>query len=176
MTRLTSLVVLTLCLHSIQGFSHSNNNKSSRRQAIQQFLLIGSTAAIPGIANAEYGTDAKMLFPDVVQGLNDRATKQCLVESLGNRECLVYREDAEKLLYKGADVSILIQRIQASTTALDKIPSLVETKQWNAITGILTGPKGWHRTRQFPKIRHSQSSKICFPWAQQLLINKEIQS
>jgi hypothetical protein len=54
----------------------------------------------------------------------------------------VYREDAEKLLYKGADVEVLVQRLQASTNALDKIPPLVESKQWNAITGILTGPMG----------------------------------
>jgi hypothetical protein len=45
-------------------------------------------------------TGSKMTFPDVVQGLSDRNTiKQCLVESLGNRECLVYRGDEEKLLY-----------------------------------------------------------------------------
>ena len=101
-----------------------------------------TTTINPSVARAEFGADAKMTFPDVVQGMADRSTKQCLVESLGNRECLVYREDAEKLLYKGADVEVLLQRLQASTDALDRIPPLVESKQWNAITGILTGPMG----------------------------------
>ena len=118
----------------------TNNNVSGRRKLIQNLLLIG--VATPSIANAEYGSDAKMSFPDVMQGLNDRATKQCLVESLGNRECLVYQEDAEKLLYKGADVEILISRIQDASNALNRIPPLVESKQWNAVTGILTGPMG----------------------------------
>lgn len=118
----------------------TNNNVSGRRKMIQNLLLIG--VATPSIANAEYGSDAKMSFPDVMQGLNDRATKQCLVESLGNRECLVYQEDAEKLLYKGADVEILISRIQDASNALNRIPPLVESKQWNAVTGILTGPMG----------------------------------
>ena len=118
----------------------TNNNVSGRRKLIQNLLLIG--VATPSIANAEYGSDAKMSFPDVMQGLNDRATKQCLVESLGNRECLVYQEDAEKLLYKGADVEILISRIQDASNALNRIPPLVESKQWNAVTGILTGTMG----------------------------------
>ncbi|KAL3933285.1 MAG: hypothetical protein SGBAC_010468 [Bacillariaceae sp.] len=96
----------------------------------------------PLAANAEYGKDAKMTFPDVVQGLSDRANKQCLVESLGNRECLVYMEDAEKFLYKGADVNVLIARLQTITSALDQIPPLIESKKWNAVTGILTGPMG----------------------------------
>lgn len=145
------VIGLSWFTYSIHGFSaHEKSHHhppqhdatSGRRHAIQQLLLIGSSPAFPSVANAEYGIDAKMTFPDVMQGLSDRANKQCLVENLGTRECLVYQEDAEKFLYKGADASILIQRVQASTTALNKIPPLVETKKWNAITGILTGPLG----------------------------------
>lgn len=110
---------------------------------MKQIVFIGTANIIsPSISNAEYGSDAKMAFPDVMQGLSDRATKQCLVESLGNRECLVYQEDAEKLLYKGADVEILIKRIQDASESLNRIPPLVDNKQWNAVTGILTGPCG----------------------------------
>lgn len=101
--------------------------------------LLGSAAP----ANAAYGVDANMAFPDVVQGLSDRANKQCLVESLGNRECLVYQEDEEKLLYKGADSQILLNRIQVAAKALEtEIPPLVAKKQWTKITGVLTGPMG----------------------------------
>jgi hypothetical protein len=40
-------------------------------------------------AFATYGMDAKIELPDVIAGMNERQNKQCLVESLGNRECLV---------------------------------------------------------------------------------------
>lgn len=105
---------------------------------LPQVLLGGPTSA-----HAVYGSDANMIFPDVVQGMADRNTKQCLVESLGNRECLVYQEDEEKLLYKGADVKVLLERIQIAAQALENdIPPLVATKQWTKITGVLTGPMG----------------------------------
>jgi hypothetical protein len=122
-----------------------------RREAL--FAMMGSLWAVgalpnallqmPQPANALYGSDAKMNFPDVVQGLSDRNSKQCLVESLGNRECLVYREDEEKLLYKGADVQVLLERIQSAAAALEtEIPTYVERKEWSKITGVLTGPMG----------------------------------
>ncbi len=105
--------------------------------------LPASMLGQPSAAYAVYGSDAQMIFPDVVQGMSDRNTKQCLVESLGNRECLVYQEDEEKLLYKGADTQVLLNRIQLATRALEKeITPLVETKQWIKITGVLTGPMG----------------------------------
>ena len=122
-----------------------------RREAL--FAMMGTMWAMgtlpevllggPSSAHAVYGSDANMLFPDIVQGMSDRNTKQCLVESLGNRECLVYQEDEEKLLYKGADVKVLLQRIQIAADALEnEIPPLVATKQWIKITGVLTGPMG----------------------------------
>jgi hypothetical protein len=107
--------------------------------ALSTSLLFGSSEP----AHAEYGLDAKMTFPDVVQGLSDRNSKQCLVESLGNRECLVYRGDEEKLLYKGANVDVLLGRIQSAAQALEvDIPLLLEKKQWSKITGVLTGVCG----------------------------------
>jgi hypothetical protein len=53
--------------------------------------VASSITLFPDVANAVYGSDAKMSFPDPIQSLADRAGKQCLVESLGTRECLVYR-------------------------------------------------------------------------------------
>lgn len=53
------------------------------------------------------------------------------------------REDEEKLLYKGADVTTLLSRVQAAAQALDRdIPPLVESKKWTQFTGVLTGPMG----------------------------------
>lgn len=132
-----------------QAESHvvASSLDESRREAI--FAAMGSLwaaaslPAFPSAASATAGVDANMAFPDVMAGLNDRNTKQCLVESLGNRECLVYKEtDPDKLLYKGIDSAKLVERIEKATGALARIPPLVETKKWNEVTGILTGPMG----------------------------------
>jgi len=95
----------------------------------------------PSLATA--GVDANMAFPDVMGEMNDRATKQCLVDSLGNRECMVYKEtDPDKLLYKGINTQILVERTKKAATALREIPALVEKKKWNDINGLLIGPMG----------------------------------
>lgn len=123
-----------------------SSSMEDRREAV--FAMMGSlwaasAVAFPDSAEATAGVDANMAFPDVVGGMNDRNTKQCLVESLGNRECLVYKEtDPDKLLYKGVNADVLVEKVQKATTALGQIPSLVEVKKWNEITGILTGPMG----------------------------------
>ena len=104
-----------------------------------------STAVLgfPDPSQATAGVDANMAFPDVIGGMNDRNTKQCLVESLGNRECMVYKEtDPDKLLYKGVNAQILLDRMRKATAALAEIPALVEKKKWNDITGLLIGPMG----------------------------------
>ena len=100
----------------------------------------GKLTTQPAYATA--GVDAKMEFPDIVGGMSDRANKQCLVESLGNRECLVYQEDSSKFLYQGADSTILLDRLRATFGALEQIPPYVETKQWTKVNGLLTGPMG----------------------------------
>lgn len=89
-------------------------------------------------ANAAFGTDAKMQLPNVMESISNRVNKQCLAESLGNRECLVYQSDNP--LYKGENdwANRLIQAAQA----LETIPSYVEKKQWSAVLGVTTGPMG----------------------------------
>lgn len=91
---------------------------------------------------ATAGVDANIAFPDIIQGMANRNSNRCLVEGLGNRECLVYQDDQEKFLYKGADVQLLLGRLQTFATALQTIPPLVEIKKWSKITGFLTGPRG----------------------------------
>ena len=51
-------------------------------------LAFSVALANPSVSQAAYGDSAQILIPDVVQGMSDRTNKQCLVESLGNRECL----------------------------------------------------------------------------------------
>jgi hypothetical protein len=96
----------------------------------------------PEAARATYGTDAKIQLPNPIESLTDRATKQCLVESLGTRECLVYAGDADSMLYKGADTQLLLQRIEQAASALATIPVLAVDKKWSQVTGILTGRMG----------------------------------
>lgn len=121
-----------------------------RREAA--FAMLGrlwAAGAIPAAALssrplpalAEYGADAKLSLPNPLEAITDRATKQCLVESLGNRECLVYL-DPENKLYQGADAAILVERIEKASEALASIPPLVEEKKWSKVLGILTGPMG----------------------------------
>jgi hypothetical protein len=133
--------------------SIDDSDDESRREAL--FSMVGALWAIWGTsitigavsskslpANAASGDFAKIELPNPYQTLSDRATKQCLSESLGNRECLVYAEDADKFLYKGFDGSLLLQRLKTSTEALAKIPDLIETKKWSQVTGVLLGPMG----------------------------------
>eukprot|EP00566_Odontella_aurita_P017638 CAMPEP_0113534948 /NCGR_PEP_ID=MMETSP0015_2-20120614/5429_1 /TAXON_ID=2838 /ORGANISM="Odontella" /LENGTH=261 /DNA_ID=CAMNT_0000434139 /DNA_START=158 /DNA_END=943 /DNA_ORIENTATION=- /assembly_acc=CAM_ASM_000160 len=101
--------------------------------------VVLSSSAPPAIA--EYGADAKMSLPNPLESIADRATKQCLVESLGNRECLVYL-DPENKLYQGADAAILVERIEKASEALASIPPLVDDKCWSKVLGVITGPMG----------------------------------
>jgi hypothetical protein len=103
---------------------------------------IDMVALSPQVTHAEYGVDAKIELPNPYQQLADRSSKQCLVESLGNRECLVYADESSLFLYRGADAQVLLGRIERASAALATVPTLVESKQWSKVTGILTGPMG----------------------------------
>lgn len=103
------------------------------------FMAVG---LFPEAAVAEFGADAKIELPNPIKQSIDRAKKQCLVESLGSRECLVYESDAADKLYQGVDSALLLGRLEAAATALATIPSYVEVKQWSKVSGVLTGPMG----------------------------------
>jgi len=113
-----------------------------RREAM--FALLGTLwATLPrSPAHAVYGTDAKLELPNPMEGMSNRVNKQCLVETLGNRECLVYMDDATKFLYQGADGQVLVTRVEKASSALASIPPLIETKKWSAVQGVMTGPMG----------------------------------
>ena len=73
--------------------------------------------------------------------MTKRATQQCLVETLGNRECLVYLDPANKL-YQNPEEAVLLERIEKASVALATIPELVGGKKWSKINGVLIGPLG----------------------------------
>ena len=83
-------------LESARVLQDGRIGRVNRRLAMLAMIChcAGGTVSMtmsPSVANAVYGSDAKMTFPDPIQSMSDRAGKQCLVESLGTRECLVYR-------------------------------------------------------------------------------------
>ena len=83
-------------LEGVHTLQDGKIGRVSRRLAMMNMVrnFFGGTVALtmlPCVTNAVYGSDAKMTFPDPIQSMSDRAGKQCLVESLGTRECLVYR-------------------------------------------------------------------------------------
>lgn len=111
-----------------------------RREAA--FAMLGTlwaTTTFP--AHAQYGAEPKIEMPNMVENMANRANKQCLVESLGNRECLVYMDEDNKL-YQGLDTQKLLEKIDKSSVALTKIPELVEAKKWSSVNSLLTGPMG----------------------------------
>ena len=124
-----------------------DENLMDRREAA--FALLGSlwatttaaTTLMPSPANAVYGAEPKIELPNMLENMNNRANGQCLVESLGNRECLVWM-DPDNKLYQGADTQKLLQKIDTSSVALTKIPELVEAKKWMSVKGIIAGPMG----------------------------------
>ena len=112
-----------------------------RREAA--FAMIGaiwSSSVIPSVvlssgaqsAEAVYGTDANIAMPNVMEGISNRVNQQCLVESLGNRDCLVYL-DPENKLYKGADGKELVERLEQSAESLSTIPALVAERKWSKV-------------------------------------------
>lgn len=117
-----------------------------RREA--GFALLGQLWAVGIIPTALMfpeaafaGAEANIQLPNPLEAISDRSTKKCMVESLGNRECLVY-EDPENKLYQGTNSRTLLERIEKASLSFAEIPNLVEAKKWSQISGIMTGPCG----------------------------------
>lgn len=114
-----------------------------RREAL--FAMLGSvwatTTGFPSATHAIYGSDAKIEIPNVIDSIEKRKNLQCLVESLGNRDCLVYI-DPEKKLYQGPDSQILLSRLETAFATLNSFPDLIKSKKWSIISGKLIGPMG----------------------------------
>lgn len=121
--------------------SERTGGTNDSRRAFLATAALAFTFATPAVSHATYGEDAKILLPDIVQDMADRNTKQCLVESLGTRQCLVYL-DPDNQLYKGHDTELLFERLGKSIAALKDVPIYIESKEWNKVIGVLTGPMG----------------------------------
>lgn len=120
----------------------NDNDDMDRRETL--FAMLGSlvaTMSVPVAASAVYGADAKIELPNPIDALANRQNGQCLVESLGNRECLVYLDPANKL-YQGAENLVLLERMEKASQSLSMIPSLIEMKKWSQVSGVLLGPLG----------------------------------
>jgi hypothetical protein len=118
------------------------DSEVDRREAL--YAMVGSLVAsmsLPAAASAVYGTDANIEIPNPVETMAARVNGQCLVESLGNRECLVYLDPANKL-YQGDDNGLLLGRIEKASEALATIPGMIESKKWTQVSGVLLGPLG----------------------------------
>ena len=112
------------------------NGVVDRRKAILS-VVIGIPTLVVGTSPsaAAQGDYAKIEMPNVMQGMADRVNKQCLMESLGNRECLVYADPANKL-YQGANNQVLLDRLEGATRALASVPALVEGTTWICVIEV----------------------------------------
>jgi hypothetical protein len=93
---------------------HTNDDDSRRA-----FLTAAASAltliTYPTVSNAAYGEDAKIMIPDVVQSMSDRTNKQCLVESLGNRDCLVYLDPENQVRQTMLHLDLLVSSLDNLT-------------------------------------------------------------
>ena len=107
--------------------------ETDRREVLFSTLgaVFASLAVRPSAADAAYGADANMEMPNVLEGITNRATKQCLVYM-----------DPDNKLFEGFDNEVLLERLEKSSAALATIPGLIASKKWSAVNGVLTGPMG----------------------------------
>ncbi|CAJ1925593.1 unnamed protein product [Cylindrotheca closterium] len=87
--------------------------------------LVATTSSLP--AEAKYGTSTNMEMPNYIEYLIEKN------EAGGN---------PEQALYKGADPTVLLKRLQEANKRLAEIPTLTEEKKWSQIQGLITGPLG----------------------------------
>mmetsp|Transcript_24118 Transcript_24118/g.35743 ORF Transcript_24118/g.35743 Transcript_24118/m.35743 type:complete len:161 (-) Transcript_24118:242-724(-) len=100
------------------AYNDEEGSNIDRREVL--FATIGSlvsTLSLPSAVSAAYGQDAKIELPNPVEAMSNRVNQQCLVESLGNRECLVYLDPANKL-YQGSDAQKLTEQIEKAAISL----------------------------------------------------------
>lgn len=127
---------------SKKSYSREEGNNMDRRKALFATICgLVATVSLPATVSASYGQDAKIELPNPVESMSNRVNQQCLVESLGNRECLVYLDPANKL-YQGADAQKLAERIEKASISLATIQPLIEEKKWSQVSGVLLGPLG----------------------------------
>lgn len=118
-------------------FQVEDDKSLDRRESLYAMMgwALGSMVVFPSSAEAK--GEANIVLPNPIEGLYDRSTKQCLQESLGNRECLVYAGEGETV-FKGIEAGPLIQRIESASLAMATIPDLIDEKKWSKVTGVVS--------------------------------------
>jgi hypothetical protein len=98
-------------------------------------MLLGSALAWiggtvrPEAACAKYGDSTNIAMPSYIDYLVEKNSQGSVVAP-------------DKILYQGADPSVLLRRLQEADRRLDEIPALAEQKKWSQIAGLVTGPLG----------------------------------
>jgi hypothetical protein len=88
------------------------------------FFMQGSSPAL-----AKYGDSSNMDLPNYID---------YLIEKQESAD----QEKKKVALYKGADPTVLLKRLQEANKRLGNIPTLAEEKKWSQVQGTLTGPLG----------------------------------
>jgi hypothetical protein len=101
---------------------------TSRRNLLD--AAIGSAAFLllqsPSPAIAGYGDSAELKGFDYIEFLVEK-----------NKVA-----DPSTFLYKGADRTVQLKRIEDAFTSLQQIPDIARAKKWSQVQGVLTGPLG----------------------------------
>jgi hypothetical protein len=111
--------------------SLSVNDKNEDTDPARRSLLITSTGIAAWLAQslpvqAQYGTSTSLQLPNYIEYLIEKNESQ----------------DSSKVLYKGVDPRVLLQRLLEADKRLRDIPTLAEEKKWTQIQGTITGPLG----------------------------------
>lgn len=109
----------------LNALPRSTGHRTRRAFVIASTAFVGSVS-ISKPALAKYGESSNLEIPNYIDYLIEKNSSF----------------DEENSLYKGADPSVLLGRLQEADKRLKDIPVLAEQKKWSQISGIITGPLG----------------------------------
>eukprot|EP00980_Cylindrotheca_fusiformis_P016770 scaffold5048_cov121-Cylindrotheca_fusiformis.AAC.21 len=110
----------------------SNPSDGNSDSQIRRKFVLASTGILFSLQNvspalAKSGDYTNMQLPNYIEYLIEK------------NEAGINPENA---LYKGADPTVLLKRLQEANKRLGDIPALADQKKWSQIQGTLTGPLG----------------------------------
>jgi hypothetical protein len=87
-------------------------------------------------------TTPRLKLPNPMEAITNRVNGQCLVETLGNRECLVYLDPARQSSIRALITLCFWHVSEKASESLALIPGLIEQRKWSQVSGVLLGPLG----------------------------------
>ena len=99
------------------------------KKTATSILSVATLASVARPLPAFAGSSANIEMPNYIDFLIEK-----------NNQGLA--ADPDKVLYKGADPTVLLRRVQEADRRLAEIESLVEQKKWSQVSGLVTGPLG----------------------------------